>query len=178
MATSISFFDVCYVRIWFLQPSISAMKDCKHVLLRLWRIVSMRSLRCCQVNVLSTVARSRCKQCLIFRSSKNCVPMVFAYVPFPYYLFQCTSQTSVDDEQSKEDDHKALKCNFILSASFLCCCHSYETLFFCLSQKKIWYQSSDRVTKEEKSLTPGLCHQATTNSGRLLTKAVLSQHFI
>jgi hypothetical protein len=45
--------------------------------------------------------------------------MVFAYVPFPYYLFQCTSQTSVDDEQSKEDDdHKDLKCNFILFASF------------------------------------------------------------
>ena len=38
-------------------------------------------------DVLSAVARSRCKQRVIFRSSKPCVVMAFAGVPFAYCLF-------------------------------------------------------------------------------------------
>ena len=38
-------------------------------------------------DVLLAVVRSRCKQRVVLRSSKSCVEMLFAGVPFPYCCF-------------------------------------------------------------------------------------------
>jgi hypothetical protein len=68
--------------------------------------------------------------------------MTSACAPFPWLSFECILKVVVDDEQSKEDDHKALQCNFIflyvvcVKPLFICivnCFHGYENTFWCRS---------------------------------------------
>ena len=49
-------------------------------------------------DVLLAVARSRCKQQVIFAVFKVCMVMAFASIPFPCFLFQCFFQAPMDDE--------------------------------------------------------------------------------
>ena len=77
VATSTSSFDIFCDKIRFLQPSVLMMKNCKHVLLGVFPR-PMFFLR-----LLDLVASNE----WFLRSSKACVAMAFAGVPFPYYRF-------------------------------------------------------------------------------------------
>jgi len=77
VATSTSSFDLFCDKIRFLQPSVSVVKDCKPVLLGVFlRPMFFQRL-------LDLVVSSEC----FLRSSKPCVAMAFAGVPFSYCLF-------------------------------------------------------------------------------------------
>jgi len=92
VATSTSSIDLFYDNIWFFQPSILAVKDCKPVLLGVFP----------QADVLLAVARSRCKQRVVFAVfGALCGDGVCRY-PFPLLPFQCVFQAPVDNEQSNE----------------------------------------------------------------------------
>ena len=52
-----------------------------------WKIASLYCFVVHPIDVLLAVARSRCKQRVVFWSSKPCVAMTFAGVLFPYCLF-------------------------------------------------------------------------------------------
>ena len=75
--TSTSSFDFFCVKIRFLQPSVLMVNDCKPVLLGVFP-QPMFFLR-----LLDLLASSE----WFLRSSKPCVAMVFAGVPFPYCFF-------------------------------------------------------------------------------------------
>ena len=94
MMTSTSSFDFFRDKIRFVQPTVLVVKDCKPVLLGVFP-QPMFFLR-----LLDLIASSE----WFLRSSKPCVAMAFAGVPFPYCLFQCVFQAPVDDEQSDEED--------------------------------------------------------------------------
>ena len=69
-------------------------------------------------DVLSAVARSRCKQRVVFAVFKALCGDDICRCFFPLLPFQCVFQVPVDDEQSvEEDDQRALRCNFILESS-------------------------------------------------------------
>ena len=53
-------------------------------------------------NVLSTVARCRCKQRVVFAVFEALCGDGVCRCPFPLLLFQCVFQTPVDDEQSEQ----------------------------------------------------------------------------
>jgi hypothetical protein len=76
LATLISFFVLFFVKIWVLQPSILATKDCKPALLGvLPQPMFFQQL-------LDLVVSNE----WFLRSSKPCVAMTFAGTPFPCYL--------------------------------------------------------------------------------------------
>ena len=77
VVTSTSSFDLFCDKIRFLQPSISVVKDCKPVLLG----VSPQPMLFQQL--LDLIVSSE----WFLRSSKSCVVMAFAGVPFPCCLF-------------------------------------------------------------------------------------------
>ena len=77
MAISTSSFDLVGDKIRFLQPSVLVVKDCKPVLLGVFPQPMFFQ------RLLDLVASSE----WFLRSSKPCVAMVFACVPFPYCLF-------------------------------------------------------------------------------------------
>ena len=69
-------------------------------------------------DVLSAIARSRCKQRVVFAVIKALYGNGVCRCSFPFLLFQCIFEVPVDDEQSvEEDDQRALRCNFILESS-------------------------------------------------------------
>jgi len=76
VATSTSSFDLFYDNIWFFQPSILAVKDCKPVLLGVFP----------PADVLSTIARSR-KQRVVFAVFKALCGDDVCKCHFPYCLF-------------------------------------------------------------------------------------------
>ena len=99
MATSTSSFDIFCDKIRFLQPSVLVVKDCKPVLLGVFPQPMFFQ------RLLDLIVSSK----WFLRSSKPCVTMAFAGVPFPYCLFQCVFEVPVDDKQSvEEDDQRAL----------------------------------------------------------------------
>ena len=77
MAISTSSFDLFCDKIWFLQPSVLVVKDCKPVLLGVFpQPIFFQRL-------LDLVASRE----WFSRFSKPCVAMTFVGVPFPYCLF-------------------------------------------------------------------------------------------
>ena len=77
VAISTSSFDLFGYKIWFLRPSILVVKDCKPVLL--WVFPQPMFFQ----QLLDLVASSE----WFLRSSKPCVAMTFAGVPFNYCIF-------------------------------------------------------------------------------------------
>ena len=77
VAISTSSFDLFGYKIWFLRPSILVVKDCKPVLLEVFPQPMFFQL------LLDLVAGSE----WFLWSSKPCVAMTFAGVPFNYCLF-------------------------------------------------------------------------------------------
>ena len=72
-------------------------------------------------DVLSAVARSRCKKRVVFAVFKALCGDGVCRCPFPLLPLQCIFQASVDDKQSiEEDEERTLRCNFIffMSLSF------------------------------------------------------------
>ena len=70
-------------------------------------------------DVLSAVARSRCKQRVVFAVFKALCGDDVCMCSFFLLPFQCVFQAPIDDEQSvEEDDQRALRCNFIFFMSF------------------------------------------------------------
>jgi len=92
VATSTSSFDLFCDNIWFFQPSILAVKDCKPVLLGVFP----------PADVLSAIARSR-KQRVVFAVFKALCGDGVCKCPFPLLPFQCVFQAPVDNEQSDEE---------------------------------------------------------------------------
>ena len=78
VATSTSSFDLFCDNIWFFQPSILAVKDCKPVLLRVFP----------PTDVLSAIARSR-KQRVVFAVFKALYGDDVCKCLFPLLSFQC-----------------------------------------------------------------------------------------
>ena len=73
------------------------------------------------------VARSRCKQRVIFAVFKALCGDDVCRCPFQLLHFQCVFQGPVDDEQSdEEDDQRTLRCNFIF---FMSSC--VKLFFYC-----------------------------------------------
>ena len=69
-------------------------------------------------DVLSAVARSRCKQRVVFAVFKALCGDGVCRCSFLLLSFQCVFQTPVDDKQSvEEDDQRALRCIFIFFMS-------------------------------------------------------------
>ena len=91
-------------------------------------------------DVLSAVARSRCKQRVVFAVFKSLCGNDVCRCPFLLLPFQCISQTPVDDEQSEEeDDQRSLQCNFIF---FMSSC--VKLFFHCTTNYFPWYESDMR----------------------------------
>jgi hypothetical protein len=76
VATSTFSFDLFFDKIWFLQPSVLVVKDCKPALLGVFPQPMFFRL------LLDLVVSSE----WFLRSSKLCVAMAFADVPFPCCL--------------------------------------------------------------------------------------------
>jgi len=71
-------------------------------------------------DVLSAVARSHCKQRVVFVVFKALCGDGICRCPFLLLPFQCISQAPVNDGQSEEDnDQRSLQCNFIFFMYFL-----------------------------------------------------------
>jgi hypothetical protein len=69
-------------------------------------------------DVLSTFARSHCKQQVVFAVFKALCGDDVCRCSFPLLPFQCNFQAPVDDELWKEeDDQSVLQCNFIFFVS-------------------------------------------------------------
>jgi hypothetical protein len=69
-------------------------------------------------DVLSTIARSRCKQQVVFAVFKAMYGDDVCRCSFPLLPFQCFFQTSVDGELWKEEDDQSIfQCNFIFFTS-------------------------------------------------------------
>ena len=80
-------------------------------------------------DVLSVVARSRCKQRVVFAVFKAMCGDGVCRCSFPSLPSQCVFQAPVDDEQSvEEDDLRALRCNFIFFMSFC-----VKLSFYCIT---------------------------------------------
>ena len=78
-------------------------------------------------DVLSAIARSRCKQRVIFAVFKALCGDDVCRCTFQLLPFQCVFQGPVDDEQSdEEDDQRTLRCNFIF---FMSSC--VKLFFYC-----------------------------------------------
>ena len=108
VAISTSSFDLFGDKIRFLQPSVLVMKGLQACIA--WDVPP--------ADVLSAVARSRCKQRVIFAVFKALCDDGVCRCPFPLLPFQYVFQAPVDDERSdKEDDQRTLRCNFIFFMS-------------------------------------------------------------
>ena len=105
-------------------------------------------------DVLSAVARSRCKQRVFFAVFKALCGNGVCRCPFPLLPLQCIFQAPVDDEQSEEeDDQRSLRCNFfIFMSSFV------KLSFHCTISCFSWYESDMRhlfgVFLKKKVLPP------------------------
>jgi hypothetical protein len=82
-------------------------------------------------DVLSTFARSRCKQRVVFAVFKALCGDGICRCSFPLLPFECIFQAPVDDKLRKEeDDQSDLQCNFIFFTS-LCVKLSFSCTDIC-----------------------------------------------
>ena len=95
MAVSTASFDLFCDKIRFLQLSISVVKDCKPVLLRVFPQPMFFQ------QLLDLVASNR----VVFAVFKALCGDYVCRCPFPLLSFQCVFQATVDDEQSDEEDN-------------------------------------------------------------------------
>ena len=113
------FFDLFCGKIRFLQPSVFSGEGLQACVA--WGVSP--------ADVFSAVARSRCKQRVLFAVFKALCGDGVCRCPFPLLPFQCISQAPVDDEQSEEDDdQRFLQCNFIF---FMPSC--VKLSFYCIT---------------------------------------------
>ena len=78
-------------------------------------------------DVLSAVARSRCKQRVVFAVFKALCGDGVCRCPFPLLPFQCVFQAPVDDEQlDKEDDQFIFFMSSYIKLSFYCTTNCYS----------------------------------------------------
>ena len=104
-------------------------------------------------DVLSAVARSRCKKRVVFAVFKALCGDGVCRCPFLLLPFQCISEVSVEDEQSdEEDDQRTFWCNFIF---FMSSC--VKLSFYCTTNYFL-YESDMRqlygVLLTKKKLSP------------------------
>jgi hypothetical protein len=87
-------------------------------------------------DVISVVARSRCKQWVVFAVFRALCGNSICRCYFLLLPFRCTFQAPVDDKQSKEEHNiKSLWCNLIFFMSFC-----VKLSFFCTINCLSWYE--------------------------------------
>ena len=129
VAISTSSFDLFGDKIRFLQPSVLVMKWLQASIA--WDIPL--------ADVLSTVARSRCKQRVIFRSSKPCVVMAFAGVPFAYCLFSVFFKLRwTTNNRMKKTTREPFGVILISLCRLVSSCSFIVLPIFFLDMKQIW----------------------------------------
>ena len=122
------FFDLFCGKIRFLQPSVFSGEGLQACIA--WGVPP--------ADVLSAVARSRCKQRVVFAVFKALCGDGVCRCPFPLLLFQCIFQSLVSDEQSiEEDDQRTSRCNFIFFMCLVSSCPSFVLPIVLLDINKI-----------------------------------------
>ena len=128
VATSTSSFDFFCVKIRFLQPSVLMVKDCKPILLGVFP-QPMFFLR-----LLDLLASSE----WFLRSSKPCVAIEFAGVPFPYCRFSVFLKLRWTTNNRKKKTIRDLFSVFLFSlCRFVSSCPSIVLLIVFLNMNQI-----------------------------------------